>query len=160
MATLMLTTLDVINNRNMVSLSASGKPQIGIFYIIDDKIYWEGETPTLILNSEGEQKNYFRTHSHFFYNTLTKYVLVDLLKPLVSLLDRKNQRAWKYYMRGRVLCGENNQDFVVYCDKHVATNDNLKARIRGEMNLPFETVFETDGAHYRCHECVPMDFKV
>lgn len=160
MVQLAIDVLEQINERNMVSLAASGKPQIGIFYIIQDKIYWEGETPYLIPNSEGGQKNYFRTHSHFFYNTLSKYVLPDLLKPLIALLDRKNPRAWKYYMRGRVLCNENNQEYVVYCDKHIVLNENYKAWIRSEMNLPYGTIFETDGAHYRCQECVPMDFKV
>ncbi len=160
MAMLMINTLEMIDQRNQISLAASGKPQVGIFYIINEKIYWEGETPTLILNSEGGQKNYFRTHSHFFYTTIAKYILPDLLKPLISLLDRKNQRAWKYYPRGRVLCSENNQEFIVYCDKHITTNEAYKNMVKNEMNLPYSTVFETDGSHYRCHECVPMDFKV
>lgn len=148
--------LDKIDKLNEAQLLESGQPYIGIFYLINNELYFEGEHPRLIQTTESGQKNYHKTHSQYFYQTLCRFLLP--LKELANKLDKTEKRAWKYYPRGRVLCSENNDNFVVYCDKHITENEAVRSLIRREMNLPFSTEFETDGAHYTCHVCNPMAF--
>lgn len=140
---------------NEQQLQEAGTPLIGIFYIINEEVYLDGDNPRFITNVEGGQKNYGRTHNRFWYQTLSKFSVV---KDAIQRIDKGRQISWKYFPRGRVLCSENNTDFVVYCDKHISTSEQLKSKIRGEMNLPYNTIFETDGLHYKCHACEPMQF--
>jgi hypothetical protein len=148
--------LDRMAKLNEQQLNEFGQPYIGIFYIINEEIYWEGEHPRLIQTLEFGQKNYSKTHSQYFYQTICRFL--PEVKITKEKLDLDDNRAWKYHPRGRVLCSESNTDFVVYCDAHITHNPKYQAKIREEMNLPYNTKFETDGHHYKCHICEPMKF--
>jgi len=144
--------LDKMHQLNEQQLMEAEQPYIGIFYIIDNEVVFDGEHPRLILDTEGGQKNYHRTHSQFWYQTLSRFS--DAVKYLIQQYDRTGEKiSWKYLPRGRVLCSENNTDFIVYCDKHIAESEALRSKVRREMSLPFSTQFATDGAHYKCHMC-------
>jgi hypothetical protein len=149
--------LETLNERNNLHISESGNPYIGIFYIIENEVHWEGEHPREINIVQGGQKTYWRIHSQYWYQTLVKYV--TKAKEITINIDTRGRKiAWKYLPRGRVVCSESNSDFIVYCDKHIANNSDLKSKIRSEMNLPYNTEFETDGSHYKCFNCSPTEF--
>lgn len=154
-----ITIADAVHDRNEIALAATGKPQVGIFYFIDKKLYWEGETPRILPVTNGI-KDYFRIHMTWFYQTLVKYSVEADLESLVRKLDTPTlKRAWKYWPRGRVVCDETETQFVVYCDDHVVKNRVWRMKVMSEMNLPYaETEFVTDGLHYQCNDCKPAQF--
>ena len=149
--------LEQMAQLNEAQLNESGQPYVGIFYIIDDEVEFDGEHPRLLAATDGGQKNYHRTHSQFWYQTLSRFS--PTVKEIINKIDKDGKKiSWKYLPRGRVLCSAENVDFVVYCDKHIAENSSIKSKVRMAMNLPFKTNFETDGSHYKCHMCAPHQF--
>lgn len=151
-------TIEQMHQLNEQQLNETGQPIVGIFYIINNEVEFDGEHPRLIQTTENGQKNYHRTHSQFWYQTLSRFS--PIVSQIIKKIDSDGKRtSWKYLPRGKVLCSENNSDFVVYCDKHIAESESMRSQVRREMSLPFKTEFITDGAHYKCHECAPMMFK-
>jgi hypothetical protein len=149
--------LDEMKELNEEQLKESGQPYIGIFYVVGDDILMHAEHPRLIFSTEGGQKNFNTTHSSFWYQVLSR--LSPTAKQLIDRFDKEGMKiSWKYLPRGRVLCSENNAEFVVYCDKHITDSNSLRVKVRNEMNLPYNTEFQTDGAHYKCYDCAPSEF--
>ena len=64
--------LDKIDLLNKAQLQESDPPYVGICCIIDNELYFEGEHPRLIHEVESGQKNYYKTHSQYFYQTLCR----------------------------------------------------------------------------------------
>ena len=152
------TILDKLAALNEKELDESSQPSIGVFYFIDGDFYWDGEFPRLITGVEGGQKNFSRTHSRFFYQSVAHSDRSGKVLDVIKKYDTDRPKAWKYYPRGRVLCSEANTNFVVYCDKHVTENPRYRETVKDVMRLPFDTKFETDGEHYKCVKCKLADF--
>jgi hypothetical protein len=138
----------------MAQLNEYGQPYVGILYIIDSEVEFDGEHPRLLTAIDG---GYHRTHSQFWYQTLSRFS--PTVKEIINKIDKGGKKiSWKYLPRGCVFCSAENVDFVVYCDKHIAENYSIKSKVRMVMNLPFKTNFEIDGSHYKCHMCTPHQF--
>ena len=134
--------LDRIKEKNdrFQELSESGSPYIGIFYVIGKELYWEGDHMSEVKAINGI-RDYPREHSKYWNLSIQR------------ILPEMKKYDYQYYPRGRVIYNDETKKFEVYCDKCIKSDPNMQREINGEMNIPYTTVYYTDGAHYKCHNC-------
>jgi hypothetical protein len=149
---------------NEIRLQESGNPYVGVFYIIDDSVEFMGDHTRLVQTVNGVKDYDKLNHWDQWYKILVKHhsVAKKLFDRFdAKQIDKRKWISWEYLPRGRVICDDKGLNFKVVCDKHIANNEQLKAKVRNEMNLPYNTVFEKDEAgweHYVCHLCDPSIF--
>lgn len=113
------------------------KPEVGPFFIIDDKLYSDG-IPINELESYNGFINSDLSHIEYFYELRELFLEI-----------RKLKNDYGLYPRGRVLWNENQNEAWVYIDNSYINNEKIKEDIIADFNLRnFNYRFKIDLDHY------------
>lgn len=127
--------------KDLYEIQATKAVQVGIFYLIDNKLYDE-LTPLREAELQEHGDELFKNHAN------THYQFWELF---VESNPKYKQKDWKYYPRGRVIFSSSDRKFYVVLDKHLKPFIKEMVRL---CNLP-EGKYEVEinNEHYKCYLC-------
>lgn len=127
------------SDRRIESLRKARAPEVGIIYVIKDKLWINSIPQEEAEKDAGGKRRYF---SHYAYwRSITK------LNPDLNGYD------FSHFPRGRIVFDKDDETFYAYLDNHIISDQALMKRILQEMNLTSEKIaIETDHI-YRCAQC-------
>lgn len=126
-------------NSRMKLLDEIESPLVGVFYVVNNTIYYIGY-PISEVQSLAGIKTSPVSHCEYW-----KYVL------LPTQLDLK-RFEYDHFPRGQVFYFEDDQTYKVYCDQCIKKDHNLKSLINEKMKLSYSTEYLSDRRYY-CNRC-------
>ena len=113
-------------------------PQVGIFWVVDNKPLVFGESLNDAEQS-AEFKNYKEDHIH-----LWSFLQRNRIAPRDS--------EYEDYPRGRVVYNTKTATFMFFADRCILKDKPIVEHLLAELHLPSTTKTESD-PHYRCKKC-------
>ena len=117
----------------------SNEHQIGLFYIIDGKVYKRVDKVCNIKADFWGFKNYPKSH-------------YECWDHICSDLQKQNRHKYDYYPRGRVVYSTIDDTFFVWLDKYINDFRHQKLICNAFGVNSKNTVFEPDEI-YKCAKC-------
>ena len=118
----------------------SESPHLGLFYVIDEKLYWEG-VPLKNAPDSSHFRIYPKMHPTFWNNTIAKN------RPELDKFDAY------YFPRGRVVYDKKSCRYELIADKCIIRKEGIISQIITEMKLSQKNTKILDDSHYECFKC-------
>ena len=130
----------VQDRHKVVELEESQSPYLGLFYVIDEKLYWEG-VPIRYAENSFHFRIYPKMHPTFWTNTIIKN------KPELDKFDAY------FFPRGRVVYDNKLHKYELVADKCIIRNEKILSQIIAEMKLSRKDTNILGDIHYECFKC-------
>jgi len=128
------------DGHEMVEFHESENPHLGLFYVIDEKLYWEG-VPLESIQDSYHYRIYPKMHPTFWNDTILKN------RPELNKFDAY------YFPRGRVVYDKKLSRYELVADKCIIRKEKIVSRIIIEMKLPRKHTEILGDPHYECFKC-------
>jgi len=129
----------VARERRREDLRAAGTPEVGLFFVVDGKVFAEGEPWTEVQSVAG-----FRTYSldhDRFWRRLQRMGAVG------------KDLEYDKVPRGRVTYEDSSHTFTLFADKHIIASKRQINSVIKQFSLLKNTKILPDD-HYRCPKCL------
>jgi len=128
------------NGPEIIELEESSSPYLGLFYVIDEDLHWEG-----VPLGSAQDSSYFRIypkmHPTFWNNTILKN------RPELDKFDAY------HFPRGRVVYDKKFGRYELVADKCITRKEEIISQIIKKMKLPQKHTKILGDRHYECSEC-------
>ena len=118
----------------------SESPHLGLFYVIDEKLYWEG-VPLKNAQDSFRFRIYPKMHPTFWNNTITKN------RPELNKFDAY------YFPRGRVVYDKKLFRYELIADMCIIRKEKIISQIITQMKLSQKNTKILGDPHYECFKC-------
>jgi hypothetical protein len=132
--------ISVQDRHKVVELKKSKSPYLGLFYVIHEKLYWDG-LPIRYCENSFHFRIYPKMHPTFWNNIIIKN------KPELDKFDAY------YFPRGRVVYDNKLHKYELVADKCKISNEKIVSQIIGEMKFSRKNTNILGDTHYECFKC-------
>jgi len=124
-----------IQDRHITNADESQAPYVGLFYVVDGELFWEG-IPIRYAEGSIRYKIYPKMHPTYWKDIL------------------KDHPEWKkydayYFPRGRVVYDKDIKKYDLVADKRITNDPAMVDKIISRMKLPKNNTIITNDNHYR-----------
>lgn len=125
-----------IQDRHITNADESQSPYVGLFYVVDGKLFWEG-LPTRYAGGSSGYKFYPKTHTDYWEDIVLDYPELVKFGPY-------------HFPRGRVFYNTNTKKYDLVADKRITDDSVMVDKIISRMKLPKNnTVISNEDVHYK-----------
>ena len=129
-----------IQDQHMLPAEESKAPYLGLFYVVNGKLYWDG-LPAKHVQGSIQYKIYPKMHPTYWINTVVKD-------------DPKLKKYDPYYFpRGRVVYDTKIRKYELTADACILLDRKMIAKIVSQMHLPENNTRLVGDDHYHCSVC-------
>lgn len=129
-----------VQDQHMTPVEESKEPYIGLFYVVDGNLYWDG-IPAKYAQGNIAYKIFPKMHPTYWEETVIK---ADVML--------KEFDAY-HFPRGRVVYDINKRQYELVADQCILSNNKMLSDIITEFHLPKNNLIFSNDSHYRCAVC-------
>lgn len=124
-----------IQDQHITNVHESQSPYVGIFYVVNGKLFWEG-MPTRYVAKSGEYKFYPKIHVDYWEDIVIDYPKLGKFDPY-------------HFPRGRVFFNIGTKKYHLVADRRITNDSKMVDKIISRMKLPKNNiVISNDDVHY------------
>ena len=129
-----------IQDQHMTPVEESRSPYLGLFYVVNGKLYWDG-VPLNHVQGSIQYKIYPKMHPTFWKDTVVK--------------DDVTLKAFDAYHfpRGRIVYDGRTKKYELVADQCILSDKAMTNRIISEFHLQRVNLVSSWDSHYKCVDC-------